>query len=772
MNIGDLTATLGVDSSGLAEAERTFKHYENTANEAIASVNSNWGRSMNKQVGLIQDIENALVELKEKRAGAFKIEDIEKYNKKIQEAEHDLKEYEQAGVTAEKQTKSLSGEFVTLALKVVAVVATWKTFKAIMESTDVTASLFQSTIEGARSGLDYFMKSIATADFSNFVKGLRNAIRAGQDYSKEMSYIADINREYQIRELDLTKQIEELRQVMYKRDIEGGRSTLKEKIAAGEQILVLMKQRADLEIDIARKSYLTVAELAGKKNKLSEEELNYAIKNFKAVENIGTAYNKIRFMLDQYFEKQKTGYKGIEGDVNRQLVQYNKLSGFVELNTEGVKQLYQALRDLEDTNAPIERLKTIFGELTEEEIRSIQALGVAPAYAGKLIEAFGSVTEKERQAIFEGIIGIKQAENQFLMDSRYIYRMIENMRDTDVRSQKLSHKESLKQYTLYMYQIENVLRGMKGKNAWIVEIPKLKFPESKVPPIGITAEIKHIRMPEKITDFKKVFPTPELTMPKGDLRSWFMMTYVSPMEDMNRALADIAMRNAVFADSFDPVSAQMEVTSQQIRFLTDRLNSLWDSYEANPEVIDMTIEELKKLLKIQQDLQNEMATTIDWGRLLSNSFEGMANSISDALNGTENSLQAFGKFFADFIKGLIIKLIAATIAAAAFAIVMTIATGGANITKGAMKGLSSFGDFFKFGFGKMTGMQHGGVVPPGFPNDSYGPVMMTSGEEVLPAPITRKETEIVIEPSVIHLPGRGIYIEFKKYERELESIGT
>lgn len=61
-----------------------------------------------REKGLIEDIEDELGKLRDARRKAFSIEDIEKYNRKIKEAEKDLQEYNQAGLKAQKTTDSLS----------------------------------------------------------------------------------------------------------------------------------------------------------------------------------------------------------------------------------------------------------------------------------------------------------------------------------------------------------------------------------------------------------------------------------------------------------------------------------------------------------------------------------------------------------------------------------------------------------------------------------------------------------------------------------------
>jgi len=90
-------------------------------------------------------------------------------------------------------------------------------------------------------------------------------------------------------------------------------------------------------------------------------------------------------------------------------------------------------------------------------------------------------------------------------------------------------------------------------------------------------------------------------------------------------------------------------------------------------------------------------------------FQGMSNSISDALNSTEGVLKSFGKFFGNFIKGLIFRLVAATIAALALAMVISLIPGfgGATAFK-AVKAATTFGAMTKAGIGVF--MAEGGAV--------------------------------------------------------------
>ena len=70
---------------------------------------------------------------------------------------------------------------------------------------------------------------------------------------------------------------------------------------------------------------------------------------------------------------------------------------------------------------------------------------------------------------------------------------------------------------------------------------------------------------------------------------------------------------------------------------------------------------------ITDDLE---AQTAKRASLFKDVFKGMTNVITNALSSTENIFQAFGKFFGDFIKGMLIKIAAMTVAALALVVVM------------------------------------------------------------------------------------------------------
>jgi len=141
---------------------------------------------------------------------------------------------------------------------------------------------------------------------------------------------------------------------------------------------------------------------------------------------------------------------------------------------------------------------------------------------------------------------------------------------------------------------------------------------------------------------------------------------------------------------------------------------------------------IKKTNQLQREFAQSREEGTVMGGVLSNVFDGMQNSISNALQNSQNILQGFWQFFKDFIKGLIIKLISAAAAAAALVALLSL-TG---LSLGGVTSRGFMGGNFQKAFGMLSGfggagMQAGGVVPSGYPNDSY-PAMLTSGETVTP----------------------------------------
>lgn len=134
----------------------------------------------------------------------------------------------------------------------------------------------------------------------------------------------------------------------------------------------------------------------------------------------------------------------------------------------------------------------------------------------------------------------------------------------------------------------------------------------------------------------------------------------------------------------------------------------------------------KELAKVNEQL----ITSYDG---LNSSVLSASNSIAgifyDAMTTDDDVFKTMG----EALKRLAAQFAATAMAAAVLALAIMMIPGLGEMA-GAKAG-ASFGDLFKVILkgGMGIGMANGGEVPPGYPNDSFGPVMMTSGETVLTA---------------------------------------
>ena len=700
MNIGELTATLGIDDSQLLTAQQSMQRYGAVVESRLKSTE----RGINRHIGLIKDIEEALTELRDERKDAFSVEEIEKYNRKIAEAEQHLKEYEEAGIPAERQTDNLGSSFKQLAIKAIAAVAIWKTFKSILESTSMTSVWFHSAIEGARTGLEYFMKSIASADFSGFTSGLRGAIRAGREYKYTMEDIGNISRDYLLRELDLQDKIEEQRRVMYESD----KTSITSKIKAGEEILRLLKEQSNMEIELAVKTYQAVADKTSKKNKLTEDEIKYAIQHYTEIEKVGKTYLALESIMD-YVNGQIAKGTTVRNDVIEA-----QAKQWVELNDYTIK----SVEDLE---------------------QAIKDLGAEAPTAGRLIEVLGKMTEKEKDAITEAIAAVKKADNQFLIESRFVFRMIENFRDTSNTEQlKLIeefYKEASRLHRLYLDQYADDIKK-----------------ETKGPDI------------------------PEET-PRTDYRRRIMMfsDVGSAADQLAAKLNNIIQKNVALGASYD-------VVEEQIKFLTAGINDMWEKgYRPGIPIMDAYIAALAGLnalenanndlllakMEIMQAVTEFGVTLID--RQIAKLDEQYRKDLEGAGNNAKKKMKIEEEYH-NKRNALIRKAAMVEKLAGLFSIAISTAKGIMDamskvITEPLVPWIIAMGAIqaAAVAAAPLPGLAKGGIIPPGYPNDSY-PALLTSGEKVIPPGKLSKQMVNLKGEVIFRIDGTELVGVLKKQE--------
>lgn len=168
----------------------------------------------------------------------------------------------------------------------------------------------------------------------------------------------------------------------------------------------------------------------------------------------------------------------------------------------------------------------------------------------------------------------------------------------------------------------------------------------------------------------------------------------------------------------------------------------------------------------EQSWEDNMKAAEEWvsaweenAQRIQNAMDQMAGAFADALGAFIKGEAKFG----DVVKGLltsIIKIVAGYLAesvAASFAGGASVGGPAAPITGAAMAGMavSLFGALVP-----AVMMARGGIVPQGFPNDTYH-AMLSSGETVLPKPIPLAGANMMGELSA-KIRGEDLYIILNK----------
>lgn len=408
-------------------------------------------RYLKQERGLIAEIEEALKELREMKRNAFSPEEIEKLNKKIAEAKHELRQFNEAGLnTANVQDKVtqktgvLSTDFGRLLTASLLVTGAIKGFRSIMESTESTMVAMKSSIYGLRTALEALEKTIATGNWKNFRDlfsgGFWDVFQSGKRYKEQMSVLESVRRDYALKAMDLDKTIEEQRRIIYEDESVSRNMKLK----AYDEMLNAMSQKADLEIEIARRTNRAIIDLTKDKNKISEEDLNYVLTNYDAIQQTGRNYDVIEKQIRKMEKALHRGMSLIPGSLDSDAFKNGEYKINVFVDTKVSENNLAKLKELRDALGPD-----------------------ASVYADKL-KKYEALTKEEQDLLYQSVVNIKEANNQYNVESRRAYIMQQNMINSENRELK-KHANELKKI-----KDEITTGNLKGKEKELKEL-KLKY---------------------------------------------------------------------------------------------------------------------------------------------------------------------------------------------------------------------------------------------------------------------------------------------------------
>jgi hypothetical protein len=267
--------------------------------------------------------------------------DLEKEKQYLQQLKNvtikDTKE-QQGGI------ESMVGSLKKWAIGLFSVTAAMKIGKEIIHSTQATTHSLERILNAAGTATQYFFKAIASGDWTNFTKGLEEAIKASVEFTNLMQEIADRRRELQIEEAKTQVDVSKLREATFDK-------------TEGTTLTRIMNFKKMIEME---------KELYTKKAEITKDELDGLLKKVAATNNMEV--EDLRSFISQYSNYEELIKKGEE------YLELKKALGKARQAPEGVQ---------------------LAGQIENE----LEALGPESSKAAAYVKMIGKVSNEERTQI-------------------------------------------------------------------------------------------------------------------------------------------------------------------------------------------------------------------------------------------------------------------------------------------------------------------------------------------------------------------------------------
>jgi len=286
----DLSSTTKTETEAMAGSFKGF------TDQSSASIKI----AINAQKQLIKDIEQEITNLQKKLPDSIGkdklgiIGDIRGARKALVEEQGTLIGMQKQQVIANKQEENSQAGIINSlskwAIGLFTVTAAMKIGKAIIASTEATANLFEQAVAASTSATGYFFKAIASGDWSNFLDGLKKAIKGATDYVDAMDIIENRKNETLVRSSKFDIEIGKNRADSYSADSKVVKKAL-------TNIIALQTEKLTEEAKLARDEYNVKLKKIASDNGLTELEVATIATNYssisKAIEK-GEEYIKLK----------------------------------------------------------------------------------------------------------------------------------------------------------------------------------------------------------------------------------------------------------------------------------------------------------------------------------------------------------------------------------------------------------------------------------------------------------------------------------------------
>ncbi len=325
-----------------------------------------------------------------------------KYNQELTAVNRQMSQVrsgsQQTGVTFSKLSKAAG----FLGFGMTSVWGILRFGKSVIESTDSTSDDFARTIGGMTSAWDFFKKSLASGNFSNFFANMQKAISAGRDYADAMDKIEDRTRALGIKEAEMN--------VLNQKDLKtlrDGTKSIEDRTTAANAILDREKKLADVRVKIAEQAKndeINKYTALGLTEDIVKENLNNYEQNKDIIEQ-ADHYNKLlqeQKDLGSRNQGALTGIdysKGAKDRVQKEIDETSdKVKMFAELRSKYTNLNKEDLDKLSQMYIELFRAQASYDENTQMASKRKSSL---LAEANKEDEKSGNDELKRKQALIK-----------------------------------------------------------------------------------------------------------------------------------------------------------------------------------------------------------------------------------------------------------------------------------------------------------------------------------------------------------------------------------
>ena len=340
--------------------------------------------------------------------------------KEIIQLKQILKEHQdslRATETGWNKIKALaSGGMGLITAGIGSIVGAYNAVKGVIFSTDSLGDKFETTLSGWKSGLDAVARSIATMDFKNFGKNIKEAIEEGRRYAEKTDEISDKLRALKFREAEVSSELLKMRAIE-----NSALSTRDEAIDAGKRAIDLEDQLATTRTSIAKERY--------------ENEL----------QNAAVITGQSKIVVEQYLRQDE------------------KLMKLLDTGKQYVK-LQEKLKNLQAGEVGIDLAKsglTANSEAASAITKQIEQLGYEAPELAKMYEDLGKLIDEKKDVVVNAYAAMKEAETSGLENTLRIRTKTDGLIEKDKKDSEDKLERERKESETMDEEVQNVIDNLQ-----------------------------------------------------------------------------------------------------------------------------------------------------------------------------------------------------------------------------------------------------------------------------------------------------------------------